>query len=70
MPELDLPRIPASEITDEGVYRDRRRLLHALAASPAVALAGCAGSEAPAPVARVTPAQARSSYRTDEPLVS
>jgi sulfoxide reductase catalytic subunit YedY len=70
MPKPDMPQIPAGEITDESVYRDRRRLLGALAASPALALAGCVEAEPPAPVARVTPAQARSGYRTDEPLTT
>ena len=36
----DALRIPASEVTDESVYRDRRRLLQAFAAAPALALAG------------------------------
>ena len=65
----DALRIPASEITDEAVYRDRRRLLAALTASPALALAGCAEAEPPPPPkVTVTPAQARSGFRTTEEL--
>ena len=44
----DALRIPGSEITDEAVYRDRRRLLALLAATPALGLAGCAGADGPA----------------------
>ena len=65
----DALAIPAAQITDEAVYRDRRRLLAALATSPALALAGCAEAEPPpAPKAAVTPAQARSGFRTNEEL--
>ena len=69
-PDLrDALRIPASEITDEAVYRERRRLLAALTASPALALAGCAEAEPPAPPkVTVTPEQARSGFRTTEEL--
>ncbi len=41
----DALRIPAHEITDETVYRERRRLLQALALGPALGLAGCAEAE-------------------------
>ena len=69
MRPLDLPRIRASEITDETVYLERRRLLGALAAAPALALSGCADAEPPAPTAApVTPAQARAGFRTAETL--
>ena len=62
-------RIRASEITDETVYRERRRLLALMAAAPAIGLAGCAGAEPPpASTTPVTPAQARSGFRTDEAL--
>ena len=65
----DALRIPAREITDEAVYHDRRRLLAALAAAPALGLAGCAEAEPPpAPKVAITPAQARSGFRTDEEL--
>ena len=37
----DALRIPAADITDETVYRDRRRLLAAFATAPALAVAGC-----------------------------
>jgi len=33
----DALRIPAADITDEAVYRDRRRLLAAFATAPALA---------------------------------
>ena len=42
MARSTIPRIPTAEITDETVYRERRRLLGALLASPALGLAGCA----------------------------
>ncbi len=59
--------VRAADITDEAVYHDRRRLLAAMVASPALALAGCAEAEPPAPPkARVSPAQARSGFRTSE----
>lgn len=67
-------RIAASEITDEAVYRDRRRLLGLLAATPTLALSGCAEAEPPppAPKSTLTPAQAKaqakSGFRTDEAL--
>ncbi|GGD42269.1 protein-methionine-sulfoxide reductase catalytic subunit MsrP [Pseudoxanthomonas indica] len=66
----DALRIPSSQITDEAVYRDRRRLLQFLSLSPALALSGCADAEPPpAPAsAAITPAQARSGFKTNEPL--
>ncbi len=65
----DILRIPASTVTDETVYRQRRQLLAALAATPALGLAGCAAAEPPpAPKTTITPAQARSGFRTDEEL--
>ena len=65
----DALRIPASRITDERVYLERRRLLQTLAAAPALALAGCAEAEPPAPPkVTVTPEQARSGFRTTETL--
>ncbi|MFD0738304.1 protein-methionine-sulfoxide reductase catalytic subunit MsrP [Lysobacter koreensis] len=65
----DALRIPAAQITDEAVYRDRRRLLAALATSPALALAGCAEAEPPPPPkVAVTPAQAKAGFRTSEEL--
>jgi len=45
----DVLRIPASHVTDERVYLERRRLLQAFAAAPALALAGCAEAEPPPP---------------------
>lgn len=65
----DVLNIPASEITDETVYRERRRLLAALAAAPALGLSGCADAEPPPPTkVVVTPEQARSGFRTTETL--
>ena len=64
----DALRIPAAEITDETVYRDRRRLLAAFAASPLM-LSGCSEAAPPPPSKTViTPAQAKSGFRTDEEL--
>jgi len=60
-------RIPASALTDEAVYHDRRRLLAAFAAAPALALAGCAGADPPAASrADVSPALARAGFDTAE----
>jgi len=60
-------RIPANQVTDEAVHRDRRRLLAALGAAPALGLAGCAEAEPPpASKATITPAQARAGFKTDE----
>src|SRR5690606_22327515 len=64
-------RIPASQVTDEAVHRDRRRLLAALAAAPALGLAGTASSapqdppRAPVPLDR-----ARAGFETDETLTT
>ena len=59
--------VRAADITDEAVYHDRRRLLAAMVASPALALAGCAEAEPPAPPrTTVSPALARSGFRTAE----
>src|SRR5690606_13518054 len=66
-----LPRIRASEITSEAVYRDRRRLLGALAAGPLLGLAGCAEAEPPPPAkARISVAQARAGFSTAEEQTS
>ncbi|MFP5374133.1 MAG: protein-methionine-sulfoxide reductase catalytic subunit MsrP [Gammaproteobacteria bacterium] len=69
----DALAIPSSRITDETVYRARRRLLAAFAAAPALSLAGCAGAadEPPGPVRdAVSPALARAGFATDEPLTA
>ena len=67
----DALRIPASAITDESVYLQRRQLLAAFAAAPALTLAGCAEAEPPpAPKTAITPEQARSGFRTDEELTT
>ena len=65
----DALRIPAEEITDESVWRDRRRLLGLLAASPTLALSGCAEADPPPPPkTTATPAQLKSGFRTSEEL--
>ncbi|RDZ28350.1 protein-methionine-sulfoxide reductase catalytic subunit MsrP [Lysobacter silvisoli] len=65
----DALAVPAREITDEAVYRERRRLLAAFAALPALGLAGCADADPPpAPKTAITPAQAASGFRTSETL--
>ena len=62
-------RIPSFDITDEGVYHDRRRLLAALAAVPGLGLAGCSDAAPPPPSkVTVTPEQARAGFRTTETL--
>ncbi len=60
--------ISSSAVTDETVYRGRRRLLGALATSTLLPLAGCADAEVPPSKTVVTPEQAKSGFRTDEPL--
>src|SRR5688572_15003112 len=65
----DALNIPSSQITDESVYRERRQFLTAFAALPALALPGCSEAQPPPPPkTAITPAQARSGFRTDEPL--
>jgi len=65
----DALKIPDSQVTDEPVYLQRRNLLCAFAMAPALTLAGCAEAEPPAlPKQVVTPAQARSGFRTSEEL--
>jgi methionine sulfoxide reductase catalytic subunit len=54
MSRIEYPVPPSSEITAESVYLDRRRLLGTLAATPLLALAGCARADEDAPAA--TPA--------------
>ena len=58
--------VAARDVTDEAVYRDRRRLLAAFGALPALGIAGCSEAAPPPSVAEVTPAQARSGFRTTE----
>ncbi|MBP6798812.1 MAG: protein-methionine-sulfoxide reductase catalytic subunit MsrP [Luteimonas sp.] len=60
--------LPSSAVTDETVYRSRRRLLGAFAATPMLSLAGCADAEAPPSAVVITPEQAKSGFRTGEPL--
>ena len=60
--------LPSSAVTDETVYRNRRRLLGAFAATPMLSLAGCADAEVPPSAVVITPEQAKSGFRTGEPL--
>jgi sulfoxide reductase catalytic subunit YedY len=66
----DTLRLSSSEtITDEAVYRDRRRLVQLLGLAPALGLAGCSDAAPPPPPGQtVTPEQARSGFSTNEPL--
>jgi Sulfite oxidase and related enzymes len=70
MHKLRLPKIPTSEITDEAVYRDRRRLLAAFASAPLLgALSGCAEAEPPPPPKSAPrPADLKAGFSTSEPL--
>ena len=63
------PDLPASAITGEDVYRQRRRIVQALALAPAFAAAGCRG-EPPPPteVPRAASKAATSAFHTSEPL--
>lgn len=63
----DALRIPAREITDEQVYRERRQIIAAMAAVPALGAVGCSRAEPPSPTGRpVSPAVARSGFSTRE----
>ena len=62
----DALAIPARDITDEAVYRDRRRVLAALGLLPALGVAGCSEAAPPPSNVVVTPEQAKSGFRTAE----
>ena len=62
----DALAIPARDITDEAVYRDRRRVLAALGLLPALWVAGCSEAAPPPSNVVVTPEQAKSGFRTAE----
>ncbi|WP_408953451.1 protein-methionine-sulfoxide reductase catalytic subunit MsrP [Lysobacter sp. Hz 25] len=66
----DALAIPSSQITDEAVYRERRRLLAAFALTPALGLSGCAEAEPPPPrsLPAASPEQMKAGFRTDEVL--
>src|SRR5690606_23521567 len=70
MSRYQYARLPGEPLTDEAVYRDRRRLLQMLALSPALLAAGCRGAEPPPPVdvPRTAGTGARTGFGTDEPL--
>ena len=62
----DALRMPGRDLTDESVYRDRRRVLAMLGAVPALGIAGCSEA-APLPSTTiVTPEQAKAGFRTAE----
>ncbi|MCF7220561.1 protein-methionine-sulfoxide reductase catalytic subunit MsrP [Marilutibacter chinensis] len=62
-------RIPESQVTDEQVYLQRRRLVAGLSALPALGLSGCAEADPPAPPGPVISAEeAASGFKTDETL--
>ena len=62
----DALRIPSADVTEESVYRDRRRVLAMIGAVPALGLAGCSEAAPPASKATITPEQARAGFRTAE----
>ncbi|MGY4516456.1 protein-methionine-sulfoxide reductase catalytic subunit MsrP [Lysobacter sp. HA18] len=64
----DALRIHARDITEEAVYRDRRRVVAALAASGALTLSGCAKADPPAApaAAKIDPARMRAGFTTNE----
>ncbi|RNF83218.1 protein-methionine-sulfoxide reductase catalytic subunit MsrP [Montanilutibacter psychrotolerans] len=65
----DALAIPSAQITDETVYRQRRRLLAAMMTAPTLALAGCGKAEPPPPSGLViSPEQARAGFSTTEAL--
>ena len=66
----DALRLPSSQVTDEAVHRDRRRLLAALGIAPGLGLMGCSEAAPPASKAIVTPAQVASGFRTAEEQTS
>src|SRR6187549_3492092 len=62
----DALRIPSRDLTEESVYRDRRRVLAMLGAVPALGIAGCSEAAPPASRATITPEQAKAGFRTAE----
>lgn len=63
--------IPASQITDESVWLQRRRIIAALAALPALSLAGCSQAEPPPPPGPASPpsgSSADTGFSTSEEL--
>ena len=62
----DALRMPSSDVTEESVYRDRRRVLAMLGAVPALGIAGCSEAAPPPSTATVTPEQAKAGFRTAE----
>ncbi len=62
----DALNISGRDITDEAVYRDRRRILATLGLLPALGVAGCSEAAPPPSKVVVTPEQAKSGFRTAE----
>lgn len=62
----DVLRIPSSEITEETVYRDRRRIVAALGLAPGLGLIGCSEAAPPPSSAVVSPEQASAGFSTAE----
>ena len=63
--------IPASQITDESVWLQRRRIIAGLAALPALSLAGCSKTEPPPPPGPASPPSGSSTdtgFSTSEEL--
>ena len=61
----DALRMPSSDVTEESVYRDRRRVLAMLGAVPALGIAGCSEAAPPPSTATVTPEQAVCEVRVE-----
>ena len=68
MPLRQSFRPAADAVTDEAVYRDRRRILAALGVLPALGVAGCSDAAPPPSRVVVTPEQAKAGFRTSEEL--
>ncbi|TBR06720.1 MAG: protein-methionine-sulfoxide reductase catalytic subunit MsrP [Lysobacter sp.] len=63
----DALRIPLREITDEAVYRERRHLVAALMAAPALGITGCSRAEAPPPPGKpLDPTRLKAGFGTRE----
>ncbi len=68
MRQRDLPSLPEHRVTDEAHFHGRRRLLTGALAVPVMGLAACSEAAPPPPAAVVSVADARSGFRTADPL--